>query len=307
MGKLLAYYDPNRNIQSSLEDHSRHVAEFLATVFKDRLASNNPVFKLLDRALNQDNLVYKTTILASYLHDIGKASRYYQLTLEKRSFKYHEHLSALVLSSTWSHLIDQNHLLCALIFYMASAIVSRHHVAMTHRHPDRIIKLLGNNPEAAKQLIEAAKNIEPNDVNQILKPLPLPIRDAIINGINELKSSLAKHNPVILVSEKLTPTTTNGIVKNLPNFIRNVQGDQGSTSMDAAKLLKIIQIASGALIVSDILVAWRERGDADPQSAYARSWLVELDAAAALDSIVNDTTTYRFTQELDRLSTICRM
>ncbi len=305
MSKLLAYYDPNRNIQSFLEDHSRHVAEFLATVFKERLASNNPVFRLIDKAFNQENIIYKTTILASYLHDIGKASRYYQVTLKKRSFRYHEHLSALILSSAWSHLIDQNNELCALIFYMTSAIVSRHHVAMTHRHPDRMIKLLRDNPEVSKQLVEAMKNIEANDVEHMLNPLPLPIRDAILNSIEKLKSGLAKHNPVILVSEKLTPATTHGVAQHLPSLIRNIQRDQGSTSLDKAKMLKTIQVASGALIVSDILVAWRERGSTDPQSAYARSWLVELDAAVILDKIVNDATTSRFIQELYQLSRIC--
>jgi len=305
MTKLLAYYDPHRNIQSTLEEHSRNVSNFLAIVFRDRLRSNNPVFKLLDNLLGIDDFIYKTTLLSGYLHDLGKASRYYQANLNKRGFRYHEHLSAIILLSTREYLLDQNNENCALIFHLASAIVSRHHVAMINRHPDMMIKTLKENPNITRVLIEAMKNIEAEDINYLLKPLPLPIREAINSGVEKLKTDITKQNPMILAQRRLSPTTTKSITHDIPRYIADIKAEPKGRALDKAMILKTIQSATGALIVSDILVAWKERGEADPQSAYAKSWLIELNANDSLEKITTGEIKGEFVNKLTSLSVLC--
>ncbi|MEB3806864.1 MAG: hypothetical protein GSR73_05045, partial [Desulfurococcales archaeon] len=211
-------------------------------------------------------------VLSGLLHDLGKASGFYQRNLE-RGFGFHEHVAGVVLSKAAEVGRLSGDIAGWRLLRLASYVITRHHVAMVNRHPDSIV----NNRRASCVIERALKELNPDTLSQMGLDLFLP--RGINDYIRESLSSLKRDNK--LISRYLGHNTTRNIVED------EFCDAGGPGHSQGYRLLKTVQVLAGILIVSDILVAWKERGPKDPGRLYARSWLAELNVEKSLEEIAS--------------------
>ena len=293
-----AYYDRETRTCYPLHEHSRNVARAIGTLFQERLSKTPPAARIPFLS----GRLLEAGVIAGALHDIGKASRHYQERLQSGSpggFWLHEYIGSLILAEAASTLIMRDKRPEAAVLLLAAGAVARHHAAMRNRHPTI---LLGGHPiatiagghrarhrgagetvrNALIQIQRAAARLDPEEALNAA-PLSLvpdwargPIEEAIRIVPNmageEIIQTLRTSIPATALAERIAGSKHTSPLITTENPPRTRQA-----------VISHLYRLSGALIVSDILVAGCERRPGEgPERAYAKSWMREL--APALQS-----------------------
>ncbi|GBF08719.1 tRNA nucleotidyltransferase [Aeropyrum pernix] len=259
-----------------LDLHNLRVAYTLKHLFEQRLSALTPTARSLEAFTGLEKPLLQSAVLAAVFHDAGKSSSLYRVWAErgKASFAMHEHVSALTLLKGFEEISRESGSGCTTVARIAASALARHHTAMKGRHPDDVAR---GGSKAVKTIVEASSKLSPD-----LAPSSVPV-----NTLEKLaregftRAAEAGSKGVETVKSHLYYTTTEGIRKQARAI--------GINTVNEAMLLAAVQTVAGALIVSDILVAWRERGEEDrPAKAYATSWMRELEAREALEKAVRE-------------------
>lgn len=248
----LAYY----NVR--LGDHLNCVAWLAVNLFNKEL-------EVLERRVSESNL-RDLLYLAGVTHDIGKASRFYEEKFnetKRLTFPYHEIVGALILHATsWKISWDRG----GRVLSIAAKIVSRHHAAMTGRHPRDLVQ--SKSTYMVDHVLNVLREIRVDDmstlVDELLSRTPRSLSIARI-ALEELKNKL----------ESVVKEITSGRSRNV------VQRDiESLATLDSGESKEYILVASltGMLMVADNLVANLERRKSSDGMTplYIMSWSREL-------------------------------
>lgn len=245
-----------------LKSHHARVAALVSRLFERMLKARTPVALELDRYTGLEGTLYHTAVLSGLLHDIGKASRHYR---REGPYPYHELLSGIIIHRGARAAIKRGWDGLACILGLASWAVSRHHVAMTGRHPrDGAVRR-----EGIIVLIKALGMMDPGDLSNSIP--------------GTLKMGGAKRILDLLRSQLPPTPDVRGAVSDGLRGISDYD-EKGSSpivcGLTRSYWVTAVELVTGPLIVSDILAARFEGRDTDEGAmpAYARSWLAELRA-----------------------------
>ncbi len=243
----LAYFEVRENGDIRYErliDHSTAVACLASRVFGERLrrslANEENLSAVLDKVLN----------ISAYLHDLGKASDYYQVQVEsikKRfgslSFWLHHIVSSLVLYESYIMKTDP-------ILRYASEIVLRHHRAMKTTVEDLC-------EERRKDvIINAIKRLNEKWITSLLD-----------NGIDKGYIDEDRRNLILEAVSEMKRLRDKDIINRCAYRLRS-----SLTHYKSAEAKLIISV-SGAVIISDIVISGIVRGGI---RALANIWLREI-------------------------------
>ncbi len=264
----------------SLESHLVRTAYLAYKLFGERVMVGSGPLGYLNRAIRTPGQRASVMILtlAALLHDIGKASAAYTLPAGSgyASYPLHEHVSA--------HLVDLQALDaygsgggdCALSLHLTAAVIARHHSAMYCRHPDDLDR--GECRWSRSRLREAVSGATRD---RIAMALPGGLK-----GLLE-ELGMVRGGDQRRIGDTIQLTQSRWIINYMGRHMPQPGGARPGNW-----LLPSIQVLTGALIVSDILVAWRERCSSgeckEPDKAYARSWISELEARQLLEKTVRE-------------------
>ncbi len=266
----------------SLQEHLARTAYIAHSLFQRRVEVSHGPLGRLNRLFETRGPRPATMILvlAALLHDVGKASSMYRLHEDKgyATYPLHEHVSSHLVGLKIIDMYREGggaNLECARWLRLVAAVISRHHSAMHCRHPDELV--MGECRWGIERLRKAVAGVSRD---RVLEALPSKVR-GLVEGLGLVGGGSTHH-----VDETLRLSTSRAILQSLGHSLEQA-GGRGH----GAWVLPSVQALSGALIVSDILVAWRERCKngkcKEPDKAYARSWLSELDATSHLDKAMN--------------------
>ncbi len=285
---ICAYYDVAEKKCYSLREHNWRVARALQLLFNNQLEAMTPWNRVLRRA---GLSTAEAGVAAALLHDLGKASKYYQEKLgEGYGFRYHEHVSAYTLLAAAKLLEKRGDRLSAATLLLAAGAVARHHAAMKGRH---VLELTSSpwavrsraTVKACSTIAEAVRGLrgaEPGEVT-VLKALPLAARTAIEEALRKGPSYVLGSEPCSELSKLLIgPGDGSGIGWAIATLATRILGaGREEKRLLARAASAAIYTVTGALIVADILVAGLERRrEDDPAPLYAKSWAQELDGQA---------------------------
>jgi CRISPR-associated endonuclease Cas3-HD len=269
--RLLACFQP----EAPLPEHLAAVAAVAVEAFRRRLTSGP--MRLLDGHVGVRGSGAAAAALAGVLHDIGKASPYYQS--RRRGFYGHELASAALM-------VEASRLLRTgggpgYLMLLAAYAVARHHAAVRVRHP---VYLASHNPrdDLARSLLREAGAAlcslaaEPGVLHEAL---PCGLASTPLGGL--LRSALEA------VGGKCERHGGVGVVLEAARVTGSLEGLVPSPAARGLAPLAWAASLSGALIVADILVASAQRreagGSGDPEEAlkeaYKRSWAREVPEA----------------------------
>ncbi len=284
MGEVCAYYEITKGGPRclSLQEHLARTAYIAYSLFRKRIEVDSGPLGQLNRLFEARGQRPATMILvlAALLHDVGKASSIYGPREGETRVTYpmHEHASSHLvgLKVLDSYSSNRGNIECSRGLRLVAAVISRHHSAMKCRHPD---ELDGHDCRWGKRILQRA--VAGITWERVQDALPGRVRgivgDLLVRGYNQ-KRDTNKENLDKTLRMTISMTTSRGILKDIGRSL-------------GPWILPSVQALTGALIVSDILVAWRERcsgGECgEPDKAYARSWLRELDAAKHLDEAMH--------------------
>lgn len=277
--EVCAYYEETREGRRcfSLQEHLARTAYIAYSLFRRRIEVDSGPLGRLNRLFEARGQRPATMILvlAALLHDVGKASSIYgpREGESRATYPMHEHVSSHLvgLKVLDSYSSDRGSMECSRGLRLVAAVIARHHSAMQCRHPDEL-----DGHECwwgRRRLQEAVAGITRE---RVLEALPGRVR-GIVEDLGLVRGGSQEDLDKTL-RMTISMTTSRGILQSLGRSL-------------GSWVLPSVQALTGALIVSDILVAWRERCDGgecgEPDKAYARSWLSELDAAPHLDSAMS--------------------
>ena len=271
-----AFHDPSRGCLSWLDEHNLHVAGAVVELFRERLTAGTPFNRRLDDATGINSTLYKATVLAALLHDLGKASMLYQ---ERGSYRLHEHVSAMLIIEAGAHAGHSLDLAPAtggggLLYLLAAAIAGRHHSAMRGRHPLDLYESLSGPQGSGSPLRILAAAIGSLD--------PGMARAAVARGLPGILG-----DAVTAAAERATG--------NLRAWSASYIGDRvglyarlgGGDALQGRLLYPAVHAGTGALIVADILVAGLERRGDYPRG-YIMYWMRELRAEQRLAGLLEE-------------------
>lgn len=291
----------------------------LAFAEAKRLSSGNCVYRLAKVPLSQHNekvasLAWTTlflarmaraiegiipqaaasTLLAAALHDIGKSARHYLDTsiprlcpqddaggdgrdsVGKLKFNCHEHVTGLLLHQASNLMSREGCMERARVLWLAMLAVARHHVAQAYRHPRElqgIIRgLAGYGKEGSACINSIVRAVSTLDQDDLMSSLPRFLMEGWV--ARALEDSLSH------LKEKGRETSMRGIVE---SYVESASPDLTTAreqfSLTPAMVLRYVNVSSGILIVSDILVSSHEGRHVSEAhvSHYAQSWKRELD------------------------------
>ncbi len=272
-----AFHDPSRGCLSWLDEHNLHVAGAVVGLFRERLTAGTPFNRRLDEATSLENTLYKATVLAALLHDLGKASTLYQ---ERGSYWLHEHVSAMLVIEAGEHTGHSLDLAPAtggrgLLYLLAAAIAGRHHSAMRGRHPLDLYESLSGRPQGSgsplRILAAAIDSLDPGMARAtVARGLPGILGDAVAAAAER-------------VAENARAWGTSYIRDRIGLYARLGGGDAPHGRL----LYPAVHAGAGALIVADILVAGLERRGDHPRG-YIGYWMRELRAEQRLAGLLEE-------------------
>lgn len=245
-----------------LADHLNCVAKLAIHLFEREL-------RVLERRVGKGNL-RDILYLAAVTHDIGKASRYYIEEFSRGgrlTFPYHEVVGALIIKATSWKLLKVNREEVedlARVLDITAKIVSRHHAAMTGRHP-----------------------------RDLTYP---PLRESTIGRVRGMLKSIRVDEMRALIEELINgapgglPMAVRALEElrdRLEDVMREIMGSEGVIWSDLSELAKlnldrkehvIIPSLTGMLMVADNLVANVERRESSDGMTplYTMFWEREL-------------------------------
>jgi len=251
-----AYFE-NEQCVSPLTRHSWAVLLVARQAVAPRLLGPS---RELDMIACKGSLKRALDIAAVY-HDLGKAANRFQQN--RRSFRLHEHVSAVILWETAEMAMDQDEEGLAVILKVAAGAVARHHAAMQGRHPAEIV-------------MQGEKNTF-SEISSLVQDVPLNTPDLLANG----RIPGLIHRAL----EKLQNDGTHG---NLYYVVRKRMDEILEMRHYNHDLLTDTIIVAGTLIVADILVSSMERSNKVTKS-YAKSWMRELEISEKkLGDLINN-------------------
>ncbi len=251
----------------TLKSHHVRVAALISLLFERMLKARTPVALELDRYTGLEATLYHAAVLSGLLHDIGKASRNYR---REGPYPYHELLSGIILyrGARAAARMGWDGLSCILSLVAWS--VSRHHVAMSGRHPkDRV-----TTGERLRILTKALTMTDPGDLRRSIPKL------LEAEGVREILDLLTSQLSSILDAGGAARDGLRGI----SDYDDRMKGSPLVCGFSKSYWITAVELITGPLIVSDILTARFEGRDTDEGAmpAYARSWLLELKAENAI-------------------------
>lgn len=193
-------------------------------------------------------------VLASALHDIGKASRFYK---DRGNFALHEHVSAIVIFEA-SRQCGGVSKPSGRILALASMATARHHAANRDRRARDIAR------SRAGEVAEAIQHLEAEDLRKALEWAPRSLTQLIELGLEKAKG---------LAFNKAAITDILYLIGGLGPLRILCEGQ-------IPGCVRLLWAVTGYLIVSDILVAAAERRNEQEETnqlkPYAKYWIREL-------------------------------
>jgi len=257
-----------------LQRHLCCVAEALRVYMARRLVARVPAVAWFEGHTWRGS-VLDAGLLAAALHDVGKASRYYE---GKRSFYLHEAVSAVFAVGLYRWLVGAGSR-AAPVALLAAMAVARHHAAMRGRLP----RELAGNTKSLTIIAEALGAFEAGDM--VSAGIHDLLGETVLAVLVGEYVDLARQAPVArarVVGERLRQLAA-------PRELASAMGGEVSGEYAGA----LVSMVTGALIVADVLVAGvegredegrrsgvrgDEAGDESGAPAYARHWAEELGA-----------------------------
>lgn len=267
-----------------LRQHNACVGASAYMLFRDRLdglGSRSIVGRLeeITTRLPKRFLLY-AVVIAGSMHDIGKSSPVYPFKghNNRASYAGHEIAGAFIIHKAAFDLIEKEMKLEALLLELAAWAVARHHSAMIERHPaDLKADLRG---KALKALLDIVKRPE-----CLSTGIPMPLRGswvekALLETIKKMRSRLYSRDS--RDSKKIIGGLLNWVLEELyryPQWLKVLI----QPTIPPGRWAAYVSIASGAVIVADILVASAEGRKTDDRvnPAYVEWWRRELSKEAS--------------------------
>ncbi len=265
--------------------HLRSVGELSCRVVGSLAAPRRSPYSVLGERVGAGALraLQAAAGLAGLLHDLGKASHYYQRDKKAKSFRGHELLSAAVAYGVYiEYAVSDNSSLEALLA-LAAWSVARHHSAMEGRHPRDAGKhankgKLAYHP-AYREAVKAAAKLEPKLAASILV---------------EAYQPLAAIKEPLLEAAEIVASDPQGMLGEAARWLAGTEQASNILEVEAAEWLVLVETVTGALIIGDVLVAGQERRSEDEKEsgwkAYAAAWLRELGLHDSLQEAVAGST-----------------
>ncbi len=268
---VYAYKDENINVL--LCEHNKNVGEAIGSLFKEFLKVSTPTIMKVNEFTGIKDSVWTASVIAGTLHDLGKASKYYQVVKDGRTFNMHEFISSIILVEVAEKALEEGLDEISCVFNLIAWAISRHHSAMECRHPSDLRRYLrkeikgylNNKCETFYRFLRNAL-VELEEVF-IIEGIPKELRrpkllNRILNAVNYIKDK----NP------------NDVIIADIEALVEYVDHNPKFCNLDREMWMALVEVVSGALIVSDILVAGRERRSSDDSfsTIYARYWEKEL-------------------------------
>ncbi len=254
-----------------LNNHNKFVGVAVSVIFKDRLKNTRLLSRPLNRLLMDNETLYKIAVLSAILHDIGKASPYYA---DKNNFFGHEGVGAIIIQHLKNFLLGKQMYNEVILFELISWIIARHHVAMKERHPYQWDNIF------IKNVINALEELR-REPECLLMALPNEFRGSKLERILHLVLGKMKIN-----YDSITKLRRQ-LVKISPGLFSLVPA--GTELM--SRWLAYVSIATGSVIVSDIIVASIEGRETDEKigRVYLRWWRKEIgeENISRLKSLIN--------------------
>ena len=268
MGEPLAYHGV------PLAEHLARVALAADRLMAWRLRAKTSYRLAFDRAAGIEDGLYRATMLAAALHDLGKASSIYQRRGGK-SFWLHEHVGGLLLAEASKEAAEADRGRAALL-WLAAMAVSRHHSAMEGRHPRSLSSAAmraGGSPRELRWIGKAVQELDPGVVSRLASRLGL---DWLLG---DLEAGLER-----LRARSGSPERLASLLKSLAE--PKPPGWLGPGVLPGAAQA-LVNTASGSVIVADIIVADSERRSSDEGASpvYVRYWVEELSAQGTLQRL----------------------
>ena len=243
--------------------HLAAVGAGVYVLFRERLSKAGLVARPLLEATKSlgGNPLIIAAVLAGSLHDVGKASPYYAAI---NSFSGHEIVGAMIVYDAALSLYREGRRGLALITELAAWAIARHHSAMEDRHPASIgMSRRGSRAQSFVNNARRALEELRRSPECLVEGLPEVLRDTWI------ADSLTR---------VLLGLSTGDVVNRL-NYLINYEGSIASKfNVPRRSWAAYVSIASGAVIVADILVAGAEGRETDEGGgpAYVEWWRREL-------------------------------
>lgn len=254
-------WEPEAYKGVELRKHNTAVGAAVKVLFGERLSGSGMVASKFDETIGHGSLAL-ASILAGATHDMGKASPYYK---DRGSFPGHEIVGASLLHRAGGILIERLGAEAsglAVILELAAWAVARHHSAMKDRHPSSL------SDRFKKQAIKALQGLI-EEPECLIRGIPKPLADSWFSELLLEAIKTDNENPRGFIGEALNSLKAyGGIVKHV--------------RIPDSRWIAYVSMASGAVIVADILVASYEgrRTDDEVVPDYAEWWKRELGSRA---------------------------
>ena len=239
-----------------LARHLAGVAGLAATTLGPRLSVDTPAARVLREATGTGRPLLVASVLAGLLHDLGKASTAY--CGRPGSYWLHEHASAILVAEASNILATRGERGLAALLMLAAQAVSRHHAAMEGRLPRQV----AGNSGRLEWLRRVLQGLTSERLQEALPgDAPEGLRRLLHQALNRAGRGLRRWGYLSQILRSLDRVNSLGFY-----------------GVHLGAWTAALETVSGALIVSDILVADAERRSSDDRASplYARIWASEL-------------------------------